>query len=88
MAAVTSNGHWLIEASILEYHGFQRVASAPPCFDLMVLKFDLTTPDSRFCGNWEQKLQAKGDGLLLYRSGQCPYLDDTVMNARAFADEA
>lgn len=30
--------------------------------------------------------RAHGDGLVVFRSGQCPYLDDAVGHARAFAD--
>ena len=87
VAAVTSSKHWLIDAGILEHHGYRRIASAPPSFDLMVLKFDPAVGDPRFCGDWERKLSAKSDGLVVYRSGQCPYLDDAVLHAKAYADE-
>ncbi len=88
VAAVTSSGNWLIDAKILEHHGYEKIASAPPGFDLMVLKFDSAAADPRFCGCWEEKTKARPDGLIIYRSGQCPYLDDSVNAARDCAAAA
>lgn len=88
VAAVTSSGNWLIDSDVLEYHGYEKVASAPPSFDLLVLKFDGQASDPRFCDGWQDKINAKPDGLVVYRSGQCPYLDDTVNAARECAADA
>jgi len=87
VAAVTSSSHWMIGDTILEHHGYRLVASAPPSFNLMVLKFDPSASDPQFCGGWTEKAQANSNGLVLYRSGQCPYLDDATSHARKFADD-
>ena len=87
VAAVTSRGHWLISADILERHGFENVAAAPPSFDLLVKKFDTGHADPSFCGGWDEKQSAHGEGLVVYRTDQCPYLDDAVKHAESFAKE-
>jgi GNAT superfamily N-acetyltransferase len=87
LTAVTSRGNWLVDAGILSHHGFAKIASAPPSFDLMVLKFDPSAPDPRFCGGWEEKLAAMGPGLVVQRTGQCPYLDDAAAHARGYAED-
>lgn len=87
VAAVTSRQHWLIEAGVLERRGYTRAATAPPSFDLMLRKFDDDAGTPRFCGGWDKKLRAKSEGLVVYRSGQCPYLDDATLHARSFAEE-
>ncbi len=86
VAAVVSGGNWLIGSMLLEQYGFESVAQAPPAFDLLVKKFDPDTPNPKFCGDWEKKAQAHGDGLVIFRTDQCPYLDDAVKHAAAFAE--
>ncbi len=88
VAAVTSSGHWLVEAGILERRGYAAVDTAAPGFSLLVRRFADDAPAPRFCGDWERKLSARPDGLVVYRSGQCPYLDDAVQHARSYAQEA
>ena len=86
VAAVTSGHHWLIEPGVLAHRGYEPVDTAPPSFELRVKRFDGAVPEApRFCGGWEAKAQAQGDGLVVFRSGQCPYLDDAAGHARAFA---
>jgi len=86
VAAVVSRGNWLIGSRVLEPYGFASVATAPPGFDLVVRRFRPDTPDPQFCGRWEAKARAHGDGLVVFRTDQCPYLDDAVNNAAAYAD--
>ena len=88
VAAVTSSGHWLIDAGILERRGYSAVDTAPPGFSLLVRRFSDDVPAPRFCGDWERKLSARASGLVVYRSGQCPYLDDAAQHARSYAQEA
>ncbi len=85
VAAVVSSGVWLISHDILSSHGFTSVATAPPGFDLMVHKFDPGTPDPAFCGGWEKKARAYGDGLVVFRTDQCPYIDDATKHIADFA---
>ena len=88
VAAVTSSGHWLLDAGILERRGYAPVDTAAPGFSLLVRRFADDAPTPRFCGGWERKLAARPSGLVVYRSGQCPYLDDAVIHARSYAGEA
>ena len=85
VAAVTSGGNWLIGRDILAAQGFVSAASAAPSFELMVRKFDSATPDPKFSGGWDKKARAHGNGLVVFRTDQCPYLDDAVKHAAAFA---
>ena len=87
VAAVTSANNWLIDSGILARHGFESVATAPPAFDIMVYKLDRSAPNPAFCGGWEKKLAGGGKGLTVFRSDQCPYLDNAVANVAAFAEE-
>ncbi len=87
VAAVTSSRNWLIDKGVLEHHGYVGVASASPCFDLLVLKFEDGAEDPRFCGGWDEKLSASPEGMVVYRSAQCPYLDDAVRHARRYAED-
>ena len=87
VAAVTSAKNWLIDQGILRHHGFHSVAQADPGFDNMVRKLDRSAPNPVFCGGWENKLPADGEGFTVFRSDQCPYLDNAVNNVAAFARE-
>lgn len=87
VAAVTSSGHWLVDAGILERRGYGSVDTAPPGFSLLVHRFVDNAPDPRFCGDWEAKIAARPKGLVVYRSGQCPYLDDAAIHARSYAED-
>ncbi len=88
VAAVTSSRNWLIDKGVLEHNGYVCVGSAPPSFNLLVLKFDADAEDPRFCGGWDRKLSANPEGMVVYRTAQCPYLDDAVQHARSYADDA
>lgn len=88
VAAVTSSRNWLIDKGVLEHNGYVSVGSAPPSFDLLVLKFEDDAEDPRFCGGWDEKLAANPKGMVVYRTAQCPYLDDAVQHARNYAEGA
>ena len=76
-AMITSERSWLVNKPFLEKHGFELVDQAPPCFGLLVKKFGKARPPT-FTDNWEAKLKRCGKGLTVYRSDQCPYLDNAV----------
>jgi hypothetical protein len=80
VAMVTSCGNWLAGNKLLLTHGFESVDEAPPSFDLMVEKFD-NAPAPTFPHNWEERMRQYGSGLTIFRSDQCPYLDDAVNTA-------
>ena len=77
VAMVTSERSWLLDKPFLEKHGFEFVDRALPCFGLMVKRFGKAQPPV-FSGNWEEKQKRCGQGLTIFRSDQCPYIDDAV----------
>ena len=86
VAMVTSEGNWLIGNNLLKKHGFESVDQAPPSFDLMVKKFGRARSPS-FNNSWGRKQKNLGKGLLVYRTDQCPYLDDATNIVLATAEE-
>lgn len=77
VAMLTSEGNWLAGKKLLLKHGFKSVAQAPPAFDLMVMPFD-GTPPPVLVNSWEKKAEQFARGLTVFRSDQCPYIDDVV----------
>lgn len=86
VAAVTSEGNWLIGKNILKNHGFESVDRAPPSFELMVKPFGKGVLPS-FTDHWDKKAMQHGRGLTIIRSDQCPYLDDATQIALETAKE-
>jgi ribosomal protein S18 acetylase RimI-like enzyme len=86
VAIVTSPGNWLIGKKLFQQHGFEPVDQAPPKFELMVKKF-CDVPFPLFSGNWEEKMRRCGKGFTIFRSDQCPYLEDGVNFFVNTADE-
>jgi GNAT superfamily N-acetyltransferase len=87
VAAVTSRNNWLIDPGILTHHGFESVAEAAPGFDIMVRKLDRAAPDPAFCGGWQKKLPGGGKGFTVFRTDQCPYLDNAVNIVATYAGQ-
>ena len=86
VAIATTQGNWLIGKKLFKQNGFESVDQAPPAFELMVKKFrDSEYP--RFSGSWEEKMSRCGKGLTIFRSNQCPYLEDAVNFFVDTADE-
>jgi hypothetical protein len=77
VAMITSEKSWLVKKPFLEKHGFELVDQAPPSFGLLVKKFGKVRSPT-FTNNWESKLKRCGIGLTVFRSDQCPYLEDAV----------
>ncbi|NNL75542.1 MAG: GNAT family N-acetyltransferase, partial [Desulfobacterales bacterium] len=77
VAAVTSQGNWLIGKNILKKNGFESVGQAPPSFELMVKPFGKGQPPT-FTDHWDKKAKQCDKGLTIFRSDQCPYLDDAT----------
>lgn len=86
VAMVTSEGNWLIGKKLLNKHGFESADQAPPSFNLMVKKFGRARSPS-FNNSWGRKQKKLGKGLLVYRTDQCPYLDDATNIMLATAEE-
>ncbi len=75
VAVVASEGNWLIGKKLFLESGYTAVDSAPPTFTLLVKKFK-DVPDPSFSGNWEQNQKTAGDGMTIFRTDQCPYIED------------
>lgn len=86
VAMVTSEGNWLMGKKLLEKNGFISVDQAPPSFNLMVKKFH-EAPSPAFTGDWEAKISPYTDGITIFRSDQCPYIDDATNIIRDTAAE-
>lgn len=77
VAIVTTPGNWLIGKKLFLQNGFESVDQAPPKFELMVKKFH-NAPSPRFSGDWDKKMKNCGKGFTIFRSNQCPYLEDAI----------
>jgi hypothetical protein len=87
VAMVATSGTWLVHSDFLARTGFKSIAKGPPSFELMVLPFD-DSPMPEFCGDWEVKIGKCGPGLTLFRSDQCPYVENEVKYFQKVAAEA
>ncbi len=77
VAMLTSAGNWLAGPELLLQHGFKAVAQAPPFFNLMAIKFD-EAPPPVLLNNWDEQEEEFAHRLTVFRSDQCPYIDDAV----------
>jgi L-amino acid N-acyltransferase YncA len=73
VAVVSSGSTWLAKKSFFLHHGFEVVDHAPPSFELLVMRFS-QSPNPSFPKDWESRLSRIPQGLVVYHSGQCPYL--------------
>jgi GNAT superfamily N-acetyltransferase len=87
VAMMTSEKVWMSGRRVLDKHGFECVDTAPPAFSLMVKKLG-KHPSPSFAGGWEAKGRARGKGLTVVRSDQCPYIVDATNSAVATAAKA
>ncbi len=86
VAMVTSSRPWLADKRLFVKHGFQAVDAAPPSFELLVKKFG-EAPLPRLPQDWVERGSRHGPGLTVFRSDQCPYIEDAAKVALEFADE-
>jgi hypothetical protein len=73
VAVVSSASTWLAKKGFFMHHGFEVVDQAPPSFELLVKRFGQGSLPS-FPQDWESRLKCIPLGLVVYHSGQCPYL--------------
>ena len=86
VAMVTSEGVWVPGKKVFLKHGFESVAQAPPSFDLMVKKFGKARSPS-FADDWDKKAAKYKKGITIFRSDQCPYIEDATNTFTDAADE-
>ncbi len=72
---VTSDRDWLVKEKFLSKQGFETVDIAPPTFKLMVKKLG-DYPSPSFCGSWDKKISRYKEGITIFRSDQCPYIEN------------
>jgi len=77
VAMITSQGKWLVGKKLLLKNGFEPVDQAPPSFDLMVKKID-DYPSPSFSKDTDENIGKSGKGRTVFRSDQCPYINDAV----------
>lgn len=78
VAMVTSDRVWLAHKPIFVRNGFSEVETAPPCFQLMVYRFDQDAPLPSFPQDWEARAREFGPGMTVLRTPQCPYIENAV----------
>jgi GNAT superfamily N-acetyltransferase len=83
---VTSEKDWLVKKKFLYKQGFESVDQAPPAFDLVVKKFG-DFPSPTFSGNWKRKIERYGKGITVFRSDQCPYIENYVTAVKEKANK-
>lgn len=84
VAVVTTRRTWLPGSKLFLRRGYEKVDEAPPCFELLVKRFD-GAPLPAFPTGWEERAKAFGPGLTVVQSGQCPYNADTARAALELA---
>ncbi len=87
VAMLTSEKNWLLKRRFLEKHGFEKVADAPPSFSLMVKRFGRTKLPS-LVDNTAKLHRKFAKGLTVFRSDQCPYIEDATKTALSAAEKA
>jgi GNAT superfamily N-acetyltransferase len=73
VVVVCSQSTWLAKKGFFLSQGYKVVDHAPPSFELL-LKTIGSPPVPSFPQDWEDRLQRLPTGLVVYHSGQCPYL--------------
>jgi len=86
VAALVSDGNWMVTKDIFLKCGFEVVATAESSFQLVVKKFK-EKKDPNFIDNWSKNLKKHNKGLTVFLSHQCPYLDDALTTMEKFAKE-
>lgn len=80
VAVVARDRPWLASPALFLRNGFQAVDSAPPDYQLLVMKLDPEAADPSFKKDWEAKLKKYSRGFTIIRSQQCSHVTK-------FADE-
>jgi len=78
VAVVTRKGSFMVGNEIFLKKGFEIIDTAPPDFDLLVIKFKKNTLAPRFKNDWDKKISKYTKGLTIIISEQCPYTKKNV----------
>ena len=86
VAVVTRKGSWMAGKELFVKNGFEVVDKAPPDFELLVKRFDDSTP-SGFTEDWDKRLSQYSSGLTIISSDQCPYIVKAVREIAETAEK-
>jgi GNAT superfamily N-acetyltransferase len=78
VAVVTSGRTWLPGAKLFIKHGFEKVNSLPPDFELLAKRFSDNAPLPKFNRVPKGKLEKYAHGITVFKSNQCPYVSGSV----------
>ena len=78
VAVVTRKGSFMAKKDIFVKKGFVPVDSAGPDFELLALKFDPDAASPKFRPEIEKNREKYPEGLVIFRSAQCPYSEKNV----------
>jgi hypothetical protein len=78
VAVVTRKGSFMVGNEIFLKKGFEIVDTAPPDFDLLVIKFKKNVLQPKFKNDWDSKVSKYKQGLTIIRANQCPYTKKNV----------
>jgi GNAT superfamily N-acetyltransferase len=87
VAVVTSDSHWLPKKELFLRHGFEKIDTKPPSFELLAKRFPNDAPTPRFNPVPTERLEKYKFGITILRSDQCPYTADSVKEIREVAEE-
>lgn len=79
VAVVTSGSTWLPGKGLFLKHGFEKVDTMPPNFELLTKRFKANAPLPKFNPIRQKRLEKYASGITILKSDQCPY---TSGNAR------
>lgn len=77
VVVLSSEGNWLLGKALFIDSGYTAVATAAPSFTLLVKKFK-PAPDPTFSLDWNKADYSDGKGMTIYRTNQCPYIEDAT----------
>jgi GNAT superfamily N-acetyltransferase len=76
--AVMTGRTWLPGAKLFIKHGFEKVDSMAPDFELYARRFSEKVPLPKFNVISRGSLEKCGSGITVFKSNQCPYADGAV----------
>jgi len=85
VAVVTSGRGWLPGVKLFIKHGFEKVDSLPPDFELLAKRFSSNAPLPKFTKVQKVKLASYAHGITVLKSNQCPYVSSSVREIRETA---
>lgn len=86
IATLVSDENWLANKKLFLKNGFEIVDIATPSFQLLVKKIS-KADKPKFVGNWKKNQNKYKNGLTVFLTNQCPYLDDACTTIQKYAAE-